>query len=183
MHPAHLYTIPDAMPSTLSHSYPLSGQQQSKSLSQQNQLKQQSQLKQQNMMPLLSALEDPFPSLAGDSTLPSPINYASMEAKSTKSTHVSHRVDPYHLAPEDAFCTSASPPRHSSNGNPGSGSELLDPRPSRQSLRLASAIGGSGVARATGVMGAGSRSRSRRRRKRTWKKLLWVKQSCKSDVL
>ena len=70
------------------------------------------------------------------------------------------RTDPSHLAPEDAFYA-ASPPRRLSafdNGDNGSGTEM-------RSRRLRHKIDGE------------SRSRSRRR-KRTWKKLLWVKQSC-----
>lgn len=69
------------------------------------------------------------------------------------------RPDPSHLAPEDAFYA-ASPPRRLSafdNGDNGSGTEM-------RSRRLRHKIDGE------------SRSRSRRR-KRTWKKLLWVKQS------
>jgi len=73
------------------------------------------------------------------------------------------RSDPSHLAPEDAIYA-ASPPRRPSNfGSGGNVNEGLRDLRSRR-LRLHE---------------EGSRSRSRRR-KRTWKKLLWVKQSCRS---
>ncbi|EFX02760.1 phosphatidylinositol:udp-c transferase pig-c [Grosmannia clavigera kw1407] len=140
----------------------------------------QTSLNAQHTVPLLSELDDPFPPLTENSALPEPISYASIEVKTTRGNPVTQRVDPYHLAPEDAFYTSASPPRHTNNCTTGPGSELPDSRPSRQSPRLASVVGGGGIARATS--GVGSRSRSRRRRKRTWKKLLWVKQSCTTDI-
>ncbi len=76
------------------------------------------------------------------------------------------RADPSHLAPEDAF-HSASPPRRlpAYDDAHGSGSEhQLPPRRSRRSD------------------GPDNRSPSRRRR-RTWKKLLWVKQSCTLPTL
>jgi phosphatidylinositol glycan class C protein len=90
-----------------------------------------------------SDFETPFPPLVRSSTVPA---------------LTSHRTDPSHLAPEDAYA-SFSPPRRSgdfdSRGN-GSGT---DSRPGR--IRLKDA----------------SRSRSRRRKR--FQKLLWVKQSCK----
>ncbi|CAK7222018.1 glycosylphosphatidylinositol anchor biosynthesis [Sporothrix curviconia] len=137
--------------------------------------------------------DGPFPSLTRSSTLP-----VSLRSASTKTATVptSRRADPYHLAPEDAFYTSVSPPwdrnaarnhnNTTANSSNISGSELLEARASgRQSLRpgglsssnlrrsasgaLMSGLGGGG--------GTEGRSRSRRRRRRTWKKLLWVKQS------
>ena len=69
----------------------------------------------------------------------------------------SPRPDRSRLAPEDAF---SSLPRGLETGNGGEGSDL------RSDLR-------------TRRLGLGETGRSRsRRRKRTWKKLLWVKQSC-----
>ncbi|KAI1079577.1 GPI2-domain-containing protein, partial [Whalleya microplaca] len=70
----------------------------------------------------------------------------------------SPRTGRSHLAPEDAF-NAASPTRRQSGFDPNG---LNDPRNESRSRKLRSKID--------------SRSRSRRR-KRTWKKLLWVKQS------
>lgn len=68
----------------------------------------------------------------------------------------SHRSDPSHLSPEDAF-VSASPPRRPGlfDGGNGSGSEL-------------------GARR----MRPKDTSRSRSRRRKRFQKLLWVTQSC-----
>lgn len=69
-----------------------------------------------------------------------------------------HRADPSHLAPEDAF-TSFSPPRRSGmfeTGGNGLGNDMRQRRIRRNN--------------------DGSRSRSRRRKR--FQKLLWVKQSC-----
>lgn len=68
------------------------------------------------------------------------------------------RPDPSHLAPEDAFHVTT-PPRRLKGFEPSGSRDLLARHLYRKD-------------------GAGSRSRSRRR-KRPWKKLLWVKQSCK----
>lgn len=67
-----------------------------------------------------------------------------------------------HLAPEDAFNT-ASPSRRQSGFEPS----INDIRAESRSRKMNSKLG--------------SRSRSRRRR-RTWKKLLWVKQSCMTFI-
>lgn len=102
---------------------------------------------------LSSDFETPFPPLVRSSTVPAGLK--------------SHRKDPSHLAPEDAY-SPVSPPRRTgvynvdgtstSKGNKanGSGNNELRPRHIRRK--------------------DGSRSRSRRRQKR-FQKLLWVKQS------
>lgn len=94
-------------------------------------------------------------------SITAPTNFQQSAAATSSSPSLYHgRSDPSHLAPEDAF-HAASPPRRS-NGFENSGSRDHIPRH---------------LYRKDG----GSRSRSRRRRKRPWKKLLWVKQSCKSS--
>lgn len=98
------------------------------------------------------------PTLARSATAPVPFRTIATRA------HLQNRPDPSHLSPEDAFLV-ASPPRRSNGFEPsaipnGSG-EVLS-----RHLHLRTKDD------------AGSRSRSRRRKK-AWKKLLWVKQSCK----
>lgn len=104
-----------------------------------------------------------LPPLARSITAPTKFQQSAAAAASSSSTSspsLHHgRPDPSHLAPEDAF-HAASPPRRLNAFEP-SGSRDHIPRH---------------LYRKDG----GSRSRSRRRRKRPWKKLLWVKQSCKS---
>lgn len=102
---------------------------------------------------LSSDFETPFPPLVRSSTVPVGLK--------------SHRTDPSHLAPEDAY-SPVSPPRRTglynvdgtstSMGNTGNGSSANELRP--RHIRRKD----------------GSRSRSRRRQKR-FQKLLWVKQS------
>ncbi|KAI2779833.1 GPI2-domain-containing protein [Daldinia loculata] len=70
----------------------------------------------------------------------------------------SQRTDRSHLAPEDAF-NAVRPSRRQSGFEPNG---INESRPESRSRKMSSKLG--------------SRSRSRRRR-RTWKKLLWVKQS------
>ena len=95
-----------------------------------------------------SDFEAPFPPLVRSSTVPASLK--------------SHRIDPSHLAPEDAY-SPVSPPRRSAvfeNGSHGFGNEMR----SRHARRSKD----------------NSRSRSRRRGKRKrFQKLLWVKQSCR----
>jgi phosphatidylinositol glycan class C protein len=94
-----------------------------------------------------SDFETPFPPLVRSSTVPAGLQ-----------SH-SHRADPSHLAPEDAY-VSFSPPRrlgsYDSRGH-GSGTDTHPQRLRRKDT---------------------SRSRSRRRKR--FQKLLWVKQSCRS---
>ncbi|EPE05549.1 phosphatidylinositol n-acetylglucosaminyltransferase subunit c [Ophiostoma piceae UAMH 11346] len=124
---------------------------------------------------------------------------AASSMMSNSSSAAVRRADPYHLAPEDAFYTTVLPPwdrnaaKLNTNGTSGngngntsavaSGNDLPDARVARQTLRPGVANGSSSNIRrsASGALlatgGTDSRSRSRRRRRRTWKKLLWVKQS------
>ncbi|KAK3500762.1 phosphatidylinositol N-acetylglucosaminyltransferase-domain-containing protein [Neurospora crassa] len=102
---------------------------------------------------LSSDFETPFPPLVRSSTAPV--------------TFKSHRADPSHLAPEDAY-SPVSPPRRTSLYNvdgSGSGSGTNAPNGSANELRPR-------LFRRK----EGSRSRSRRRQRR-FQKLLWVKQS------
>ncbi|KAJ4407503.1 glycosylphosphatidylinositol anchor biosynthesis, partial [Neurospora sp. IMI 360204] len=100
---------------------------------------------------LSSDFETPFPPLVRSSTVP-------VGPKS-------HRTDPSHLAPEDAY-SPVSPPRRTGLYNvDGSGSGSNAPNGSTNELRPRH------IRRKDG-----SRSRSRRRQKR-FQKLLWVKQS------
>ncbi|KAK1783841.1 phosphatidylinositol:UDP-GlcNAc transferase [Copromyces sp. CBS 386.78] len=101
---------------------------------------------------LSSDFETPFPPLIRSSTVPAALK--------------SHRTDPSHLAPEDAY-SPVSPPRRTglynvdgsaSGSNPPNGASANELRP-RHTTRK-----------------DGSRSRSRRRQRR-FQKLLWVKQS------
>ncbi|CAK7272618.1 glycosylphosphatidylinositol anchor biosynthesis [Sporothrix epigloea] len=127
---------------------------------------------------------------------------ASLSANANTNGPASRRTDPYHLAPEDAFHSSVLPPwdrttarKHNTTAATGSvsGSDLIEGRSEgRQTLRpsglsssslrhsasaaLLNGLGGGGGGGRGRSRGEG-RSRSRRRRKRTWKKLLWVKQS------
>ncbi|GJC82807.1 phosphatidylinositol N-acetylglucosaminyltransferase GPI2 subunit [Colletotrichum liriopes] len=98
------------------------------------------------------------PPLTRSSTLPT--GSSTGGTNSTNNSHTSiTRQDRSRLAPEDAFLAT-SPPRR--------------PIPS---FPDASAGADHRVARAHLRHGAADRSRSRRSRKRTWKKLMWVKQS------
>ncbi|KAM0333488.1 hypothetical protein ACHAQA_002151 [Verticillium albo-atrum] len=96
---------------------------------------------------------DTFAPLARSSTLPINIRAASAAAAFGSR---SHRQDRSHLAPEDAFLTGPSPPRRDQHRGVFPPFEGAHVRP-------------------------GSRSRSRHHHRsgknRTWKKLLWVKQS------
>jgi hypothetical protein len=93
---------------------------------------------------IASDFEAPFPPLVRSSTVPASLK--------------SHRVDPSHLAPEDAYA-SFSPPRRTSTFDSAGNGSGTDSRPRR--IRRNDA----------------SRSRSRRRKR--FQKLLWVKQSCR----
>ncbi len=161
-------------------------------------------------MPSLSPdFDGPFPALTRASTVPASLQSTSA-ARMAKSAAAANdaalrRTDPYHLAPEDAFYTSVSPPwdrhaarnHHAATNNTNntssnvSGNELRESSrgAARQALRPGSgggnlrrtasgALVGSSSGIGLGGLGTDSRSRSRRRRRRTWKKLLWVKQSC-----
>lgn len=156
---------------------------------------------QQAALPALTTdFDGPFPSLTRSSTLPASLRSVATTSKTLNgptSATTSRRADPYHLAPEDAFYTSVSPPwdRNAARNNAGSGtaagntsnasgSELPHEGRlgARQSLRPGGLSSSNLRRSASGVMtalnGSGEpRSRSRRRRRRTWKKLLWVKQS------
>lgn len=101
-----------------------------------------------------------LPPLARSITAPTSFQQSAAAASASTSSLHQGRPDPSHLAPEDAF-HATSPPRRL-NAFESSGSREHIPRH---------------LYRKDG----GSRSRSRRRRKRPWKKLLWVKQSCKSS--
>lgn len=105
--------------------------------------------------------EATLPPLARSATAPGPFR-AVAAAAAEQQLQIQRRPDPSHLAPEDAlFATS--PPRRSNAFDPSlSGNGDLAARHLRMRNK-----------------DTGSRSRSRRR-KRTWKKLLWVKQSCMS---
>lgn len=100
------------------------------------------------MAPTPSAPQQPAASSDAETTALPPLVRSSTVPTSLQS----HRADPSHLAPEDAF---HSPPRRPPVYENASGNEL---RPGR--LRRKN----------------GSRSRSRRRKR--FQKLLWVKQSC-----
>ncbi|CAK7199443.1 glycosylphosphatidylinositol anchor biosynthesis [Sporothrix eucalyptigena] len=133
-------------------------------------------------------------SLRSAATNPSkPVTF---DSTTTATGPTSRRADPYHLAPEDAFYTSVSPPwdrnaaRNQNNAVASSnvsGSELHEARTgARQTLRPGGFSSSNLRRSASGALmsglgvnggGAEGRSRSRRRRRRTWKKLLWVKQS------
>ncbi|KAL1894417.1 glycosylphosphatidylinositol anchor biosynthesis [Sporothrix stenoceras] len=150
---------------------------------------------------LTTDFDGPFPALTRSSTLPASLRSVTSTSKPLNggptSATTSRRADPYHLAPEDAFYTSVSPPwdRNAARNNASSstaagntsnasGSELPHEGRlgARQSLRPGGLSSSNLRRSASGVMNAlnGSgepRSRSRRRRRRTWKKLLWVKQS------
>lgn len=104
-----------------------------------------------------------LPPLARSITAPTNFQQSAAAASSsTSSPSLYHgRSDPSHLAPEDAF-HAASPPRRSNAFEPSGSREHIPRHLYRKD--------------------GGSRSRSRRRRKRPWKKLLWVKQSCKSST-
>jgi phosphatidylinositol N-acetylglucosaminyltransferase subunit C len=109
----------------------------------------------------LSPKDGPFPPLTRAATLPD---------------LSSPRASRSHLAPEDAFFT-ASPPRrhHHANGfeNAGANGTAQDSGTESRSRRVRSSNNNN-----SGKGGPDSRSRSRhRRRRRTWKKILWVKQS------
>ncbi|TQN69750.1 Phosphatidylinositol N-acetylglucosaminyltransferase GPI2 subunit [Colletotrichum shisoi] len=100
------------------------------------------------------------PPLTRSSTLPVGSSTGSTNSTNNSNTHIA-RQDRSRLAPEDAFLAT-SPPRRTvpsfSDASTG-----LDHRVARAHLRHGAV--------------AGDRSRSRRSRKRTWKKLMWVKQS------
>lgn len=103
-----------------------------------------------------------LPPLARSITAPTSFQQSAAAAASTPSSSSLHhgRPDPSHLAPEDAFYAASPPRRLNAFEAPGNRDHI--PRH---------------LYRKDG----GSRSRSRRRRKRPWKKLLWVKQTCKSS--
>lgn len=90
-----------------------------------------------------SDFETPFPPLVRSSTVPAGLK--------------SHRADPSHLAPEDAY-TPYSPPRRSGTFDSTGTASGTESRAGRGRHKDA------------------SRSRSRRRKR--FQKLLWVKQSC-----
>lgn len=101
-----------------------------------------------------------LPPLARSATAPTPTPFRTAAA-AARPRQLQGRSDPSHLAPEDAFLAVALTRR--TNGfesAPNAAGDLMS-----RHLRMRS-------------KGPGSRSRSRRR-KRPWKKLLWVKQSCK----
>ncbi|KAF3350131.1 hypothetical protein VD0002_g8611 [Verticillium dahliae] len=103
---------------------------------------------------------EPFAPLARSSTLPINIR-AVASVPSFSSRTRTHRQERSHLAPEDAFFTGPSPPRRNLH------SGVFPPFEGAHASRPGS--------------GSGSRSRSRHHHRsskhRTWKKLLWVKQS------
>ncbi|KAH0543793.1 hypothetical protein FGG08_001976 [Glutinoglossum americanum] len=79
-------------------------------------------------------------------------------------------TDRNHLAPEDAFYTHSSPPRWQRHRHPSPNSRPTSPSPK-------SPAAPSSPPRRRRRDKPRGRSTSRRRRLRTWKKLLWVKQS------
>ncbi|KAK2032911.1 phosphatidylinositol N-acetylglucosaminyltransferase [Colletotrichum zoysiae] len=100
------------------------------------------------------------PPLTRSSTVPAGSSTGGTNSTNNSNTNVT-RQDRSHLAPEDAFLAT-SPPRRPIPSFPDA-STGADHRAARAHLRHGAA--------------AGDRSRSRRTRKRTWKKLMWVKQS------
>ncbi|TDZ34175.1 Phosphatidylinositol N-acetylglucosaminyltransferase GPI2 subunit [Colletotrichum spinosum] len=108
------------------------------------------------------------PPLTRSSTLPNGLNGATPGS----SLHANNiqRQDRSHLAPEDAFLAT-SPPRRPVPTFPDAGANA-DHRAARARLRHNAGLTNT-LADDAGV----HRSRSRRSRKRTWKKLMWVKQS------
>ncbi|OHE96486.1 phosphatidylinositol N-acetylglucosaminyltransferase [Colletotrichum orchidophilum] len=101
------------------------------------------------------------PPLTRSSTLPTALSTGTTNSSTNNSTTNFQRQDRSRLAPEDAFLAT-SPPRRPVPSFPDV-SAGADHRAARARLRHSAA--------------AGDRSRSRRSRKRTWKKLMWVKQS------
>ncbi|KAK2000404.1 phosphatidylinositol N-acetylglucosaminyltransferase [Colletotrichum falcatum] len=97
------------------------------------------------------------PPLARSSTLPAGSSTSGTNSTNNSNTNIT-RQDRSRLAPEDAFLAT-SPPRRPVPSFPDV-STGADHRAARAHLRH-----------------GGDRSRSRRSRKRTWKKLMWVKQS------
>lgn len=108
--------------------------------------------------------DEGLPPLARSATAPGPLRAvaAASQARLQAQVPPRPRPDPSHLAPEDAFLA-ASPPRRLNGFEANSKADggLLS-----RHLRMRS-------------KDPASRSHSRRR-KRPWKKLLWVKQSCRS---
>ncbi|KAK1974200.1 phosphatidylinositol N-acetylglucosaminyltransferase [Colletotrichum cereale] len=100
------------------------------------------------------------PPLTRSSTVPAGSSTTGTNSTNNSSTSIT-RQDRSHLAPEDAFLAT-SPPRRPIPSFPDA-STGADHRSARAHLRHGAV--------------AGDRSRSRRSRKRTWKKLMWVKQS------
>jgi phosphatidylinositol glycan class C protein len=99
-----------------------------------------------NQSALPSDFETPFPPLVRSSTVP---------------VLKSHRADPSHLAPEDAYAPFSSPPRRLGAYDAGGSGNV------------------SGTdSRARRLMRKETPSRSRSRRRKRFQKLLWVKQSC-----
>ncbi|KZL86427.1 phosphatidylinositol n-acetylglucosaminyltransferase [Colletotrichum incanum] len=103
------------------------------------------------------------PPLTRSSTLPTGSSTRGTNSTNNSNTNIT-RQDRSRLAPEDAFLAT-SPPRRPIPSFPD-GSTGADHRAARVHLRHGAA-----------AAAAGDRSRSRRSRKRTWKKLMWVKQS------
>ncbi|KAF6818302.1 phosphatidylinositol:udp-c transferase pig-c [Colletotrichum sojae] len=106
---------------------------------------------------------DSFSPLTRSSTLPVGLNGAGPNGGISNSSSNQRS----HLAPEDAFLAT-SPPRRPVPSFSDAGANA-DHRAARARLRHNAGIGVNGD--------DGHRSRSRRGRKRTWKKLMWVKQS------
>lgn len=90
---------------------------------------------------IASDFETPFPALVRSSTVPASLK--------------SHRADPSHLAPEDAYHPFSPPRQPFDGGGNGSGTDSLRPRRIRRK----------------------DASRSTSRRRKRFQKLLWVKQS------
>lgn len=105
-----------------------------------------------------------FPPLVRSSTVPVSLEAHHGNPSLTNLNHHSQhqfpRADPSHLAPEDAFTATSPPRRLASFDHAGSGGEMRPRRLRRKE--------------------GGSRSRSRRRKR--FQKLLWVKQSCMSQM-
>ncbi|KAF9879453.1 hypothetical protein CkaCkLH20_02996 [Colletotrichum karsti] len=118
------------------------------------------------MSPTTPTDYDAFPPLTRSSTLPAGLNGASSALSGNTYLQTQNRS---HLAPEDAFLAT-SPPRRPVPFFPD-GSVGADHRAAR--ARLRHNAGGIDPLSDNGQ----HRSRSRRSRKRTWKKLMWVKQS------
>ncbi|KAK2018244.1 phosphatidylinositol N-acetylglucosaminyltransferase [Colletotrichum eremochloae] len=100
------------------------------------------------------------PPLTRSSTVPAGSSTGGTNSTNNSNTNIT-RQDRSHLAPEDAFLATSPPRRPIPSFSDAS--TRADHRAARVHLRHGAA--------------AGDHSRSRRSRKRTWKKLMWVKQS------